>query len=968
MSLIDLTKDLSNFNWTEYSKAGTGKSPQTDKTPYFERPNPKSLEQMESKFGLLDTSPPSRGPYGVSDTMDGTKQGRGFIKPGIAPFGFTKDMDLFHNKSELEIGNELSITPLSHNIAGVTSNLSYGQVGKKELNLEPQAKGAYGVDTLPISTYSNRQPIEDIPFGAIGGNNTYYGNISVIAGRKSQFQDGEGKYTTPTQPVPFGDNQKTFLVPDSYPRNDFAFSINSQFGWSNQSKYLMSHGTPWREFKQLDTLRDQIDSGGGGGQSATPDSYPPLPDSQQTQHVAQDFFISSEPNYNAPSYLSLQFLRNFGNTGGIWPYGVLPYQNPKSTGPNGGFNDHPLIIKDVGERYSQGGPIENYMVLQAKRTEDDTERLTKWFETPKGQLWIGKQNVLQELNPRAETRTFSLQSQKLSIPPFMHFNRHIGGDTYMSVADFGPIYDGDSEPSDQGFADGSLGDKITSHPSFAKLTGKFEWATDGLAGLVGGLSDLNDTLGNINFNKKGGRLRFLTNTMVAGSETGTPFSLGSLGSINLTDLRNGVSPFGRPPKIPTQTVFSQRGPFGEQNLADNQLSKTPIKKYHSTLYGDIGKEIKAPALSPITHQSVQSLLGGLDAEIDEEGNISLLDQSNETWKDLSLAQVKNNKLYFNEQIDAPTRKKLTAELHRKNKIAVKQLGGIGDPGRLSNAFTQNVDDKKGSGLGTIKTDLAGGDGYKSMAVDRVNSTPYGHDLPEGVSDYIKFKFKDLVNNKFIIFRALLSGVSDSISPEWNGTRYIGRPDQVYTYTGVERKISFSFDIYPKTKQEFPILLEKLNYLVGLCYPSYAENNRMIAPFINLTIGDMLNQAPGFLDSLSVEVNDTTTWETDEGLQFPKHITCQCSYTYIGNHQPSMLGLHYGLNWLEDKGYGVNTDGSKNVGTFKVAEGGDIRETPAPFRIGKEKLFDEFGAQDKSTSPPTDPFYLSPNDLNDFRDV
>jgi hypothetical protein len=225
----------------------------------------------------------------------------------------------------------------------------------------------------------------------------------------------------------------------------------------------------------------------------------------------------------------------------------------------------------------------------------------------------------------------------------------------------------------------------------------------------------------------------------------------------------------------------------------------------------------------------------------------------------------------------------------------------------------------------------------------------------------------LVNNKFIIFRALLSGISDSISPEWNGTRYIGRPDQVYTYTGAERKISFSFDIYPKTKQEFPILLEKLNYLVGLCYPSYAENNRMIAPFINLTIGDMLNQAPGFLDSLSVEVNDTTTWETDEGLQFPKHITCQCSYTYIGNHQPSMLGLHYGLNWLEDKGYGVNTDGSKNVGTFKVADGGDIRETPAPFRIGKQKLFDEFGAQDKSTSPPTDTFYLSPNDLNDFID-
>ena len=218
MSLIDLTKDLSNFNWTEYSKAGTGKSPQLDGTTYYERPNPKSLEGMESKFGPIDTPPPSRGPYGVVNTMDGTKTGRGFIKPGMAPFGFTKDMDSFHNKSELEIGNELVITPLSHNIAGVTSDLSYGQVGKKELNLEPQAKGAYGVKSLPISTYSSRQPIEGIPFGAVGGNNTYYGNIDLIAGRKSQFQDDNGNYTTPQNP-PFGEEQRTFRINAPYPDN-----------------------------------------------------------------------------------------------------------------------------------------------------------------------------------------------------------------------------------------------------------------------------------------------------------------------------------------------------------------------------------------------------------------------------------------------------------------------------------------------------------------------------------------------------------------------------------------------------------------------------------------------------------------------------------------------------------------------------------------------------------------------------
>ena len=59
---------------------------------------------------------------------------------------------------------------------------------------------------------------------------------------------------------------------------------------------------------------------------------------------------------------------------------------------------------------------------------------------------------------------------------------------------------------------------------------------------------------------------------------------------------------------------------------------------------------------------------------------------------------------------------------------------------------------------------------------------------------------------------------------------------------------------------------RLNYLIGLCYPSFTSDNRMVAPFINLTIGDMFKDTPGFLDSLSVEVDDTGTWEIEDGLQ------------------------------------------------------------------------------------------------------
>ena len=122
-------------------------------------------------------------------------------------------------------------------------------------------------------------------------------------------------------------------------------------------------------------------------------------------------------------------------------------------------------------------------------------------------------------------------------------------------------------------------------------------------------------------------------------------------------------------------------------------------------------------------------------------------------------------------------------------------------------------------------------------------------------------------------------------------------------------MSFSFEIYPKTKQEFPVLLEKLNYLIGLCYPSY-HNNRMVAPFINLTLGDMFKDTPGFLNSLSIDVDDVSTWEIDEGLQFPKHITCACEFTYIGRHVQATTGKHYELGWLPDR-----EDGTANGISF-----------------------------------------------------
>ena len=58
-------------------------------------------------------------------------------------------------------------------------------------------------------------------------------------------------------------------------------------------------------------------------------------------------------------------------------------------------------------------------------------------------------------------------------------------------------------------------------------------------------------------------------------------------------------------------------------------------------------------------------------------------------------------------------------------------------------------------------------------------------------------------------------------------------------------------------------------------------------------------AMGLLGSLNVTVEDASTWEISDGLQFPHFISCQCEFKYIGNNVLASKGKHYGLKWLPD---------------------------------------------------------------------
>ena len=208
-------------------------------------------------------------------------------------------------------------------------------------------------------------------------------------------------------------------------------------------------------------------------------------------------------------------------------------------------------------------------------------------------------------------------------------------------------------------------------------------------------------------------------------------------------------------------------------------------------------------------------------------------------------------------------------------------------------------------------------GKTTRNVNRANMTPYGK-RGKG-TDLIPLRFKDVYNEKWITFSAILSGITDTIAPDYATERYLGRPDSVYVYQGVSRAIGFSFDVYPTTRQELPVLWEKMNYLVGMCYPNWVDAPKpqsefkpltMISPICELTIGDMYKDTPGYLSGVTLTVQDGSTWEFEQGLELPHHIQVAIEFQYIGKYLPSARGKHFELNWLSDK----SGDGS---GTFPV---------------------------------------------------
>jgi len=192
-----------------------------------------------------------------------------------------------------------------------------------------------------------------------------------------------------------------------------------------------------------------------------------------------------------------------------------------------------------------------------------------------------------------------------------------------------------------------------------------------------------------------------------------------------------------------------------------------------------------------------------------------------------------------------------------------------------------------------------GNGKVGDFPDRINNKGEAE-----VKDFIKFRIRDAVNGRYIIFPALLSGaISDNSSQAPGEIQYIGRPDKIYVYGGYTRSISFSVNIVAQRKSDIPIIWEKINYAKGLVLPQYKEffaktekgvtdRTRPVAPLCNLTLGDLFNDAPGFFTSVNMSIPESATWELSDGQQVPHICSLGFEFTYLGKENPTMTSNHF----------------------------------------------------------------------------
>jgi hypothetical protein len=136
-------------------------------------------------------------------------------------------------------------------------------------------------------------------------------------------------------------------------------------------------------------------------------------------------------------------------------------------------------------------------------------------------------------------------------------------------------------------------------------------------------------------------------------------------------------------------------------------------------------------------------------------------------------------------------------------------------------------------------------------------------------DLVAVYFYDVVNKKYIPFRAIIKGLVESGNASWEELPFIGRADKVYSYGGFNRNLSLNIHIVMSSIVELQPTWQRVNYMATSIKPSnytsapgsQTTDRFIVPPMFFLTIGDLYRDQPVLVQSVVGTVPDDASWET-----------------------------------------------------------------------------------------------------------
>jgi len=362
--------------------------------------------------------------------------------------------------------------------------------------------------------------------------------------------------------------------------------------------------------------------------------------------------------------------------------------------------------------------------------------------------------------------------------------------------------------------------------------------------------------------------------------------------------------------------IKKAGDTGEKLIAGANIDLlNPPKNQLPTLtdsqFGNIGNKVKGIELKNREGLSVARKQG--QRELAKPENITDEFQYTEIISYSDTVDERNDEI--------PLRRDLSSKLDELLNDETTQISPVNSI-RREDRYSNKPFDVKTLTQRTIGGELSYGNEFSSSFGDFVNSKPPYKPNSEGNLefpadksilddyDFIPIKFISLLGGKAVNFTAIVDGVSETFSPQWDTAKFLGSPFNYYNYTGIDRSVSFNLKLFSLNPAEHVIMWQKIDFLTSLVYPiGYDKNTTFIKPpILSFTLGSMYKNKVCFISSLSYTVDDQAGWETGLPINGSSLINVFGENVNMKDYKlPRQVSVSISLTFIESR---INTQQKK----------------------------------------------------------